>query len=83
MITTTALPDGAVGVPYNVTLQATGGTPPLMWSITAGSMPSGLLLDSATGNISGTPVAAVTESFTVQVADSLLRLCKLPASPLY
>ncbi len=82
MITTTALPDGAVGVPYNVTLQATGGTPPLMWSITAGSMPSGLLLDSATGNISGTPVAAVTESFTVQVADSTSPTMQTASQPL-
>ncbi len=82
MITTAALPDGAVGVPYNVTLQATGGAPPLMWSITAGSFPSGLLLDAATGNISGTPAAAVTESFTVQVADSTSPTMQTASQPL-
>jgi hypothetical protein len=71
MITTTALPDGAAGVPYNVTLQATGGTPPLMWSRTAGSLPSGLLLDAATGNISGIPNGSPGPSpFTMQVDDS-------------
>ena len=71
-ITTTALPDGAVGVPYNVTLQATGGTPPLMWSRTAGSLPSGLLLDAATGNISGIPNGSPgPSSFTMQVDDSV------------
>jgi hypothetical protein len=82
MITTTALPGGAVGVPYNATLQATGGAPPLMWSITAGSFPSGLLLDAATGNISGTPAAAVTESFTVQVADSTSPTMQTASQPL-
>ncbi len=81
-ITTTALPDGAVGVPYNVTLQATGGTPPLMWSTTAGSFPSGLLLDAATGNISGTPAAAVMESFTVQVTDSTSPTMQTASQPL-
>ncbi len=81
-ITTTALPGGAVGVPYNVTLQATGGAPPLMWSITAGSFPSGLLLDSATGNINGTPAAAVTESFTVQVTDSTSPTMQTASQPL-
>ncbi len=71
-ITTTALPDGAVGVPYNVTLQATGGTPPLMWSRTAGNLPSGLLLDAATGNISGIPNGSLGPSpFTMQVDDSV------------
>ncbi len=81
-ITTTALPDGAVGVPYNVTLQATGGTPPLMWSTTTGSLPSGLLLNSAAGNISGTPAAAVTESFTVQVDDSTSPTMQTASQPL-
>ena len=82
MITTTALPDGAAGVPYNVTLQATGGTPPLMWSTTTGSLPSGLLLNSAAGNISGTPAAAVTESFTVQVDDSTSPTMQTASQPL-
>ena len=71
-ITTTALPDGAVGVPYNVTLQATGGTPPLMWTTTVGSLPSGLLLDAATGNINGIPNGSPGPSpFTMQVDDSV------------
>ena len=82
MITTTGLPNGAVSVPYNVTLQATGGTPPLMWSTTAGIFPSGLLLDAATGNISGTPAAAVAENFTVQVADSTSPTMQTASQPL-
>ena len=36
-ITTTTLPAGTIGQPYNQTLQATGGTGGLTWSIVAGT----------------------------------------------
>ena len=68
-ITTTTLPDGTAGQPYNQTLQATGGTGSLTWSLMAGSLPSGLSL-SGGGAINGTPTAAGVANFTVQVQDS-------------
>ena len=68
-IDTTALPAGEVGVPYSQQLSATGGDGALVWSIAAGSLPDGLGL-SASGLISGTPVAAGPASFVVRVADS-------------
>ena len=44
-ITTTALPNGAVNVPYSATLAATGGVQPYTWSLAAGSsLPAGLSL---------------------------------------
>ena len=49
-ITTTTLPGGTVGVPYNATLQATGGTPPYAWSLETRLAPGGAhaqLLDRA------------------------------------
>jgi len=70
IITTTSLPGGAVNVAYSATLQATGGTTPYSWSITAGSLPAGLSLNATTGEISGAPTASGTSNFTVQVTDS-------------
>jgi len=70
-ITTTSLPDGALGgVQYSQTLAATNGTPLYTWSIATGSLPPGLQLDGATGIISGTPTAAGTFTFDVQVNDT-------------
>lgn len=70
IITTTSLPSGALNVAYSELLQATGGTQPYSWSITAGNLPTGLSLDASTGEISGAPTASGTSSFTVQVKDS-------------
>ncbi|HEY6344829.1 MAG TPA: putative Ig domain-containing protein [Bryobacteraceae bacterium] len=67
-INTPSLPDGVAGVAYSQTLAAGGGTTPYTWSITSGSLPAGLSLSSNV--ISGTPTAAGSSTFTVQVADS-------------
>jgi hypothetical protein len=65
-ISASVLPVGMVGVSYRQTPIASGGTPPYAWSVSAGALPVGLSLSSA-GVISGTPAAAGTSSFTVQV----------------
>jgi hypothetical protein len=69
-ITTTSLPNGVVNTSYSATLQSTGGAPPITWSVTAGALPTGLVLNAATGAITGTPTTAGTSNFTVQAADS-------------
>jgi hypothetical protein len=69
-VTTTSLPGADVGTAYNKTLAASHGTPPYTWTITIGTLPAGLLLNQATGVISGTPTTIGTSNFTVMVTDS-------------
>ncbi len=70
-IRTSSLLDGAVDTAYQGQLVATGGTPPLLWSVTAGGLPLGLALNPTTGAISGTPTGTPgISSFTVQVSDT-------------
>ncbi len=70
--TTSPMPVGTVGVAYNQTLAATGGSGSYSaWAITTGALPAGLSLNGATGAITGSSSAAVTSTFTVQVTDSL------------
>lgn len=68
-ITTTTLEDATQGQAYAVTLAATGGTGDGTWSVTAGSLPAGLSLDAGTGELSGTPPAVETKTFTVTYTD--------------
>jgi Putative Ig domain len=70
-VTTTSLPPGQVGAPYNATLAAAGGTPPYHWSVSSGALPAGLVLATSTGVISGTPTTVENaEAVTFQVTDS-------------
>lgn len=63
--TVSPLPTGAVGVSYSQSLSATGGATPYVWSISSGSLPSGLSLIA--GVITGTPDTAGTASFIARV----------------
>ena len=79
-ITTTSLPNGTVNVAYSATLAATGGAPPYNWTVTTGSLPGGLTLNSSTGVIGGTPTASGTTSFSVTVKDSVGNTLAQPLS---
>jgi Putative Ig domain len=68
-ITTTSLPNGIVGTTYATAVHSTGGTGTVTWSLTAGSLPAGLTLDSQ-GSITGTPTATGASNFTVKATDS-------------
>ena len=68
-IQTTALPTGSLSNAYSYTLQALGGAGAYTWSITSGSLFTGLSLNSSTGAITGTPTAGGTNSITFQVSD--------------
>ena len=69
-VTTASLPGGVVGAPYSQTLAATGGTPPYLWTVSAGRLPVGLTLNAATGQITGTPTNPVSSLVTFKVTDA-------------
>lgn len=68
-ITTVSLPSGVVGTAYSQTIAQTGGQAPLTFSITAGTLPTGLSINASTGAITGTPSVAGAYNFTVEVED--------------
>ena len=64
-------PYGQVGVPYpGISPGTTGGTGPVKWTVTSGSLPFGLSLDVSTGAITGTPTNVGIYPFTLTATDS-------------
>src|SRR5581483_8704099 len=59
-----------IGAVVSLTCPAAGGAAPYTWSISSGSLPPGLMLNSLTGLISGQPTVAGTYPFTIRVVDS-------------
>ena len=66
--TPSPLPQGELSIPYAQALVASSGISPYTWSLTAGSLPKGLVLSSG-GALSGTPASSGAFQFTVQVID--------------
>ncbi len=52
------------GQAYAETLQATGGTAPYTYTVSAGALPVAVMLDGASGAITGTPSASAAYPFT-------------------
>lgn len=70
VLATSPLPDAYKGAGYSHTLAASGGKPPLAWTlIGAGVLPSGISLSSQ-GVLSGMPTQGETQTFTVQLSDA-------------
>jgi parallel beta-helix repeat protein len=55
---------------YSATLSATGGSGSYTFSVSAGSLPSWLSLNSSTGVLSGTPTASGSATFTLKAKDT-------------
>lgn len=60
-----ALTGGTEGIAYTASVTASGGVGTVAYSVTSGTLPAGLLLNSATGAITGTPSADGTSNFTI------------------
>ena len=74
LVITTGTPiTGTLNKAFSFTLTATGGTQPYTWSIDTVSPPvptQGLILDSNTGEIKGTPTALGSTKWTYRVTDT-------------
>jgi hypothetical protein len=70
-ITTSTLPQGAVGTPYAVTLKSTGTAvgDVLTWSLYVGTLPPGISL-SPEGVLSGTPTTSGSYYMLIQLLDT-------------
>ncbi|MDQ6860347.1 MAG: putative Ig domain-containing protein [Verrucomicrobiota bacterium] len=66
------LPGGTVGTSYSQTVSASGGSGTYTYSVSSGSLPPGLTLNTSTGQISGTPTTTTGSpfSFTIKATDS-------------
>jgi len=75
-IVTSSLPNGIDNIPYNSPVYAVPGVDygPFTWSLDAGSLPSGLSLDTAEidldTSVSGIPTTPGSYNFTVKIEDS-------------
>jgi hypothetical protein len=61
------------GTAYNQKLASTGGTGTVTWSLSTGTLPAGLQLNTTTGAITGTPTgpaSTTADTFTAKVTDS-------------
>src|SRR5581483_6874854 len=58
------------GAPYVSTMRVQGGLAPFRYSIFQGALPTGLVLNAATGTISGTPAKSGSFAFSVAVTDA-------------
>ena len=65
------LTSGAAGVTYSgITIAASAGTEPYRYAVASNELPAGLVLDGATGAITGTPSRAGNHAFTVTATDA-------------
>lgn len=63
-------PSGCVNQPYSFAMQTSGGVPPIMWSIQPTGYWPGLAINTYTGAVSGSPIAAGTFTGYVVVSDA-------------
>ncbi len=74
VLITTACPvdEPVIDEPYSYQFEASGGKKPYAWSITAGGPPiaGGIIINPATGLLSGTPTESGTFPYTIQVSDA-------------
>jgi hypothetical protein len=66
------LPASKVGVPFRYQMRTWGGLAPFKWTVSTGSLPPGIKLNTVAGRIAGTPTARGTYQFSLRISDSSL-----------
>lgn len=64
------LPNPTVGIAYSQTVTASGGSAPYSYTLTAGTLPAGLALNTSSGAVSGIPTTAGVANFTITATDA-------------
>jgi hypothetical protein len=62
--------EAQVGSPYQLSPSVTGAMGSVSWSVPSGSLPAGLTIDPASGQIGGVPIAWGTSTASVQAWDT-------------
>src|SRR5882672_4705868 len=70
-VDTAVVPPTRIAQDYAVTLQASGGSGTFRWTVAAGMLPQGLMLDTTTGLLHGVATTGGRFTFTVQAADAV------------
>jgi hypothetical protein len=68
-ITSCPAPSATQGQSYAGTASAAGGQTPYTWTLGSGSLPAGVLLNTTTGSLSGSPSDSGTYAYTLLVTD--------------
>jgi hypothetical protein len=69
-VTSSALPNIVPNTPVKMQIGAAGGIGQYTWTMTSGTLPTGLSLDPSTGTISGPASQVGTPTFAVEVSDA-------------
>jgi hypothetical protein len=64
------LPNPTAGIAYSQTVTASGGSAPYSYTLTAGTLPAGLALNTSSGAVSGIPTTAGVANFTITATDA-------------
>ncbi len=66
-INPTTLANATVGTGVTQVISQTGALPPFTWSVSAGTLPTGVTFDATTATLSGTPTVTGTYNFTISI----------------